>query len=79
MQNTCTCVDTNKDAKEIVDSKFDPKKIKEILFYRTQEECIEINKAIAPLNGDVSIYQIIFRAFSNNKGSMRKNLCFRNL
>ena len=53
----CICDETNanKDAKTIVDSKFNPKTIEEILLYRTQEECIAINKAIASINGDVSI------------------------
>lgn len=70
MQNTCTCADTSKDAKEIVNSKFDPKTIENILLHRTQEECMEINKAIAPLNGGVSVQQIILRAFSNTKSLM---------
>lgn len=55
MKNTCTCADTGKDAKTIMDSKFAPKTVEEILLYRTQEECNEINKAITPLNGGVSI------------------------
>ncbi|XP_065224642.1 uncharacterized protein LOC135848628 [Planococcus citri] len=43
--------DAQKDAKVIVDSKFDPSTIAKILPYRTKEECQAINGAIASLNG----------------------------
>ncbi|XP_065224853.1 uncharacterized protein LOC135848783 [Planococcus citri] len=50
VQNACVDPGINADAKAIVDSKFDPKTIASILPYRTQEQSIAINTAIAGMN-----------------------------
>ncbi|KAL6951919.1 hypothetical protein U1Q18_047040 [Sarracenia purpurea var. burkii] len=69
------CEDLKKDAKAIVDSHFNELTIAEILTKRTSDECIQINKEIASINGGVPLIDDKYVPYKPS-GTVYKDLLF---
>ncbi|XP_065225042.1 uncharacterized protein LOC135848889 [Planococcus citri] len=69
------CVDVKKDAKDIVDSRFNELTVAEILTTRTPEQCMQINMEIANINGGVPLIDDKYVPYKDS-GSTYKDILF---